>query len=188
MATINPYSSYVGRKMAAYRIENNGNYNLPTFGDILDDDYDFCNYLLKWQPSSPFLKKMCELWEKNIYFGKAKVRFWAEDVIECFRLGIIEIFVHEKLKENIITASDIAMDENIFNDVINQEYLLSPATYKCLATAFELQNKEDIIFTYIHLKSIFASTNVINRRWMNQYTFQDMKNGKLPVEKILGDK
>lgn len=188
MATINPYSSYVGRKMAAYRIENKGDYTLPTFGDILDDNYDFCNYLLKWQPVSPFLKKMCELWENNICFGKAKIRFWAEDVIECFKLGIIEIFVHEKLKENIINAADIAMDENIFNDLINQEHLLSPTTYKCLAIAFELENKEDIIFTYIHLKTIFSTKNIINRSWLNQYTLEDMKRGKLPVEKIIKDK
>lgn len=188
MATINPYSSYVGRKMAAYRIENKGDYTLPTFGDILDDNYDFCNYLLKWQPVSPFLKKMCELWENNICFGKAKIRFWAEDVIECFKLGIIEIFVHEKLKENIINAADIAMDENVFNDLINQEHLLSPTTYKCLATAFELENKEDIIFTFIHLKTIFSTKNIINRSWLNQYTLEDMKRGKLPVEKIIKDK
>lgn len=181
----NPYSTFVGRKMAAYRIECNGDYTLPTYDDILDNNYEFCDFLLKWQPDTPFLKKMCELWEKNTLFGKAKIRYWADDVIEYFRLGIIEIFVHQKLKENLITAADLSMDENIFKNLVNQEYLESSKIYKCLATAFEFVHREDIIFTYIHLKAIFGSTNNLNRRWMNKYTFQDMKDNNLPIDKIL---
>ena len=185
MATLNPYSLYVGRKMAAYRIETNGNYDLPKYSDIIDNNYEFCEFLLIWEPSLPFLKKIDELWKKHSHFDKAKKRYWAEDVVDSFRQGLIEIFVHQKLKENLITAADISMDDNIFKDFVNQDYLESSINYKCLATAFEYVRREDIVFAYIHLKAIFGSTNTINRKWMNKYTFQDMKDGTFPVDKIL---
>ena len=185
---LTPYSSYVGRKYAAYKLENNLNLDLPRYPEITNNNYEFCDFLLQWKPTKDYLVEICNLWDKTSYIERANKKYWADDIIEYYRQGLIEIFVHKKLKENLIKASEICLDDEIFERAIKVDYLLPVSVYKCLAIAFEMKKPEDIIFTYIHAKSIFGSTKDMNRRWMNKYTLQDMKDNSLPKNLILKDK
>lgn len=186
---LNPYSAYAGRKYAAYRAEQGENFvNLPDFNTIVNNNYQICEQMLIWQPSDPFLKKICELWDKTSFLKGVNKKYWAYDVLDYYRQGLIEIFVHQQLLEGLISGTDIAMDENEFKEVVLMKKLLPISTYKCLALAFELDNPEDIVFTYIHTKAFFGEAHKVNRKWMNEFTMQDMVDKTLPADRILSKK
>ena len=157
--------------------------HLPSWQEVSRDDFALCRSILAYHTNNTFLSKLEDLWRSWFLLEYDKEKFWAQDIVWAYRLGLSEIFVHQKLAENIVTARDLSIDPKVFDEYVQMKSMMNVVQYRALSAAFELNDRKQIIFMYIRLAEIFGIPE-IQRRWITSISFQDMLDNKLP-ERII---
>lgn len=179
-------SALAGRLLALKYYDDHHDRNLsfiPSWKEVSQDDFALCRSIFSYHTQDDFLSKLEMLWRRYFILEPDREKFWAQDVVWAYRLGLSEIFVHQKLAENIVTAKDLSIDPKDFDDCVQMKSMMNVVQYRALSAAFELDDRKQIIFMYIRLAEVFGIPE-IPRRWITLISFQDMMDGKLPDDII----